>query len=142
MTRYRGHVDDERKTTMKEKPGIASYLAVAGLTFSAWALALSSVAAIFLIVPSFAESFNDFDVQLPALVMYLVDLSEAPLYAPLLTAMAITSIAALALILGWYHRKPIIILAVIANILVIILAGTCTITLFVTLTNLIESTSS
>ena len=116
---------------MNEKPGIASYLAVAGLTISAWTLALSSMAALFIFVPSFTETFNDFDVRLPGLVLFLIDLSRAPLYAPILMGMAITSIAVLALILGWYHRKPII-----------ILAGTCTIRLFVTLTNLIESASS
>ena len=124
---------------MNEKPGIASYLAVAGLTLSAWTLALTSMAALFIFVPSFTETFNDFDVQLSGLVLFLIELSRAPLYAPILMGTAITFIAVLALILGWYHRKPVIILAVIANILLIGLAGTCTITLYVTLTNLIES---
>ena len=98
---------------MKEKKPNSSFMPMAILFASAWILALSADIAFFFWTPQAVETFNEFDDELPALTLILIDLSRSPIYMPIIALFA--TIAMLCgLLLGRNRSRLGIILAVIA----------------------------
>ena len=104
---------------MKEDKPIASFVLVGLLTLAAWVLTIITDIVLYWWVPKSAEVFNDFEVELPKLTSFFIDLSSLPIDMPIAIAIVATIAALLSLLLGWYRRSLMIILALFANVLII-----------------------
>jgi hypothetical protein len=126
---------------MKENKSIASFVLIVLLTLSAWVLAIITDIVLYWWVPNTADVFNDFDVKLPKLTGFFIYLSSLPIYMPIAIAIVATVAALLSQLLGWYRRRLMIILAFIANVLIIAFLTAMYLSIMVGLAEILNSTA-
>jgi len=106
---------------LEEQNTLASYMPVFVLTLSAWMLTITAGIALYWIVPGYKDVFVRHNVQLPELSMLLFEASNLPLYIPVFVGLLATIAAVIGLAIGWFRQRLMIILAMIANIVVLVL---------------------